>query len=67
MYSSNLPTSERENQRYYILDLHFNWIKRRILVVNIDGSLVSAFVLEHEKRGSDLWRVLDFKRGYFDL
>ena len=67
MYSSNLPISERENQRYYILDLHLNWIKRSILVVNIDGSLVSAFVLEHEERGSDLWRVSDFKKEYFEI
>ena len=65
--SSNWSTYERENQRYYILDYHWYWIERSILVVNINGSLVSAFVLAHEERGSDLWWVSDFKKVYFEI
>ena len=63
--SSNWSTYERENQRYYILDYHWYCIEQSILVDNIDGSLVGAFVLAHEERGSDLWWVTDLKKKLF--
>ena len=65
--SSNWPNSEWENQRYYILGHHRYWIERSIIVVNINGSLGSAFVLAHEEHGSDLWWVSDFKKVYFEI